>query len=101
MLRCRQSGTRLTLRSPWADGRGRGVGAELRQARVLVDLLLARVRWWYEQGVADQEGYLASRACSRSVSAAAAEAVLLLMESAARDWADFEADAVRRQLSSP
>ena len=101
MLRCRKvrDEVDVAIACPGPTDVAVGLERELRQAGgVLEDPLWARVRWWYEQGVADQEGYSA-RGLARLLALGLggpqdAEAALLLMESAARDWADFsEADA--------
>ena len=101
MLRCRQvrDEVDVPVACPGPTDVAVGLERELRLAGgVLEDPLWARVRWWYEQGVADQEGYSA-RGLARLLALGLggpqdSEAALLLMESAARDWADFsEADA--------
>lgn len=101
MLRCRRvrDAVDVPIACPGPTDVAVGLERALRQAGgVLEDPLWARVRWWYEQGVADQEGYSA-RGLARLLALGLggpqdAEAALVLMESAARDWTDFsEADA--------
>ena len=101
MLRCREVRASVDepILCPGPTDVAVGLERDLRAAGgVLEDPLWARVRWWYEQGVADQEGYSA-RGLARLLALGLggprdAEAALLLMESAARDWEEFsEADA--------
>lgn len=97
MLRCRDLRDDLDAPQPACPGpsdfalaleqRARTDGAAVDDAR------WERVRWWYEQGVAERDGYSA-RGLARMYAVGLAgerdrERALALLEEAARDWESF------------